>query len=132
MSRHAVLRGAVEGAGIGFLSAFACIGIGLVRAAFVLLSGRHLAPLTAQDARLFAFYVGGFVIAGVLIGAAGPFLPGRVGTYARFAFGGMVVTLAIVMGDQGSIAATDTADWIFVLFFGPLFGFAAAYGYLRG
>ena len=131
MSRHVVFRGALEGAGVGFVFAVCLIGIGLLRALLALVSGRHLAALTGQDARLLAFYVGGFVVAGGLIGAAGPFLPGRVGTYARFVFGGMVVVLAIVIGDQGSLAATDSMDWIFIPVLGTVFGLAAAYGWTK-
>jgi hypothetical protein len=130
-SRQVALRGALEGAGVGFVFAALLIGVGVLRALIVKASGRHLAPLTAQDARLLAFYVGGFVVAGSLIGTAAPFFPGRFGTYARFVFGGMVLVLAIVIGDQQNLGALDGIEWIIVPVLGTVFGLAAAYGWLK-
>lgn len=128
---HPVLRGGFYGALVGLGGAVFCLAVAALRALVAILGGQRFAPPSGSDARLLAFYVGGFVVAGVVAGAAGPLLPGRFGTYLRFAVGGMVVVLAIAIASAGSLSAMGTADWIMVPALGTAFGCAAAYGYLK-
>lgn len=69
--------------------------------------------------------------AGVLIGAFWPALRGTASKTLVFMLGGVVMMFFIVVGDEGSVAAIDTADRIFIIVLGIVFGAAAAYGYLR-
>jgi hypothetical protein len=130
-STKLILRGAIYGALFGCIMAVLAIGVGLVRALALTLSGGTVAGLTRDDVRLLAFYVGGFIVAGVVAGALGPLLPGRFGTYVRFATGGIVGMIAIAVAIDGSLEALDTAEWILVSTTGVVFGLAGAYGYLK-
>jgi hypothetical protein len=44
---------------------------------------------------------------------------------------GVIVMLAIALGDQGSLGALDAVDWVALPAMGMLLGGAAAYGYTR-
>ena len=120
--------GAALGSGAGVL----LVSVGLVRAAALLLGGGRLEPVEARDLRGLAFYVGGFGTGGALFGALRPVLRGRAGVYTGCMLVGVVVMLAIALGDKGSLAALDAVDWVVLPGMGVLFGCAAAYGWTRG
>lgn len=124
-------RSAAAGAAVGLAFSILALGVGVVRALFVLASGAHVTGPSSGDIRLLAFYVGGFMAAGVLIGAFWPALRGTASKTLVFMLGGVVMMFFIVVGDEGSVAAIDTADRIFIIVLGIVFGAAAAYGYLR-
>src|SRR5580765_5675810 len=84
-------RGSLAGAAIGVLF----LAVGLLRAGFYLVSGGHVAGLAASDVREMAYYLGGFTVAGAVIGAAWPMFRGQTGTYLGFALGGAIVGAAI-------------------------------------
>lgn len=122
-----IARGAAWGAGAGAL----LIGIGLIRAFFVVLGGRRIEALAGKDLRVLAFYVGGFAIGGATFGALRPLLRGTVGIYVGCMLVGVIVMLAIALGDQGKLGALDAVDWVALPAMGMLFGGAVAYGYTR-
>jgi peptidoglycan/LPS O-acetylase OafA/YrhL len=119
------------GSAVGGVAALLALGVGLSRAGVSLLSGGPGTPLTADDTRMLAFYVGGFVIAGALVGALRPDHGRRARGYAVFCLGGAVVMLAICVADRGSPAALHGFDVAMVTFLGPLLGAAFAHGWFR-
>ena len=125
-------RSAIEGALLGLGFAAVALLVGVIRALVVILGGARVSGgLSSEDRRLLVFYVGGFTAAGFLIGAVWPLLPGKLGRYVAFAFGGIVMVFAIVAGDKGGLAALDRTEAVVKTSLGIIFGLAAAYGYLR-
>jgi hypothetical protein len=119
--------GALLGIGAGIL----LVGVGVARIAVFLLSGGRLAELEADDVRILVFYVGGFGAGGALIGALRPLLRGKGGVYVGCMLAGIVVMLAIAIGDKGRLSALDGVDWVAMPLMGMVFGSAAAYGFTR-
>jgi uncharacterized membrane protein YadS len=120
-------RGALIGAAVGAL----CIGVGLVRALVAVGFGAHVSALTSGDTRVLVYYVGGFTIAGVLVTTIWPRLTTKFSRYVGFSLAGIVVTLAILVGEKGGLKSLDRVDLIASLLLGILFGCAFAYGYER-
>ncbi len=126
-----LLRDVVRGAGYGAALALFFIGIGVLRAVVALISGAHMNPLTPEDARVLVFYVGGFTVAGALLGFLLRRLDAMLLKYLGFMAGGAVVMLAIATGDQGGLRALDRTDWIALPALGGALGLAVGYGFLR-
>jgi hypothetical protein len=80
--------------------------------------------------RLAAYYVGGFGLAGAVVGGLLPSLRGPVGTNALFACAGMIVMTAIMASD-GGLKAHDRVDWLSLLPLGAVFGLAFGYGWSK-
>src|SRR6185437_8472342 len=118
-------------AGAGAALATLCVAVGALRTIALLLSGRHLTPLEADDARFLAFYVGSFIAAGALFGLLRPILKGRVGITVGCMLAGIVVALGIGVSDAGGVRAIDGSTWVFLPLFGMFLGGALAYGFLR-
>jgi hypothetical protein len=126
-----VFRNALKGTLAGAFAGVVLICIGLVRALVVLLSGGRFKPLTSTDLRLLVFYVGGFALVGGLLGAARIHDRGRAIIVLGYVVGGVILMLAIVAGDDGSLSGMHGSDWLWLPALGALFGAAAAYGHLR-
>src|SRR5256885_2355847 len=112
--------GALVGAAIGTF----CILVGVIRGVVFLAKGRHIAPLSADDIRVLAFYVIGFLVAGILISAIWPLLKGGLAQYFGFSLAGIVVMIGVLAGDKGGLAAHETSDWIIAVFVGVFMGCA--------
>ena len=121
----------LKGALYGFVVSLVFLGIGLIRAVIAIASGKHMNPLTAQDARLLLFYVGGFTAAGALVGTLAPLLRTKFSIYLGASLAGIVVMFAIAVGDKGSLSALDGFDYVAMPLLGVLFGCAGAYGWTR-
>ena len=122
-----IARGATLGAAAGTL----LVCVGLIRVVIALLAGGRIGAPGARDLRLLAFYVGGFAVGGAVFGALRPLLRGTAGVYDGCMLVGVIVMLAIALGDKGSLRALDTFDWVVLPALGVLFGGAAAWGYTR-
>ena len=122
-----ITSGALVGAAVGAL----CIGVGVLRILLATASGRHVAPITSDDLKGLALYVGAFTVAGMLVTAIWPSLRTRPAKYVGFSLGGIVVTVAILAFEKGGFAAADGVDWTVTVLLGILFGCAFAYGYTR-
>ncbi|HEX5409860.1 MAG TPA: hypothetical protein VFW89_08835 [Gemmatimonadaceae bacterium] len=118
-------------AGAGAALATLCVAVGALRTIALLLSGRHLTPLEADDARALAIYVGSFIAAGALFGLLRPILKGRVGIIVGCMLAGIVVMLGVGFAEAGGVRALDGALWVILPVFGMVFGAALAYGFLR-
>ena len=118
------------GAAAGAAFAAVCLLVGAGRLGLALLSGATIEALTWADARLMIFYVGGFILAGAVVGALRPFLQSASAIYSAMALGGAIVMNAIAIADQG-LAAMTLGDWTAMTVIGAFFGCAAAYGFLR-
>ena len=121
------LQGAALGAGAGVI----LVALGLVRALFALLTGRHISAPAAADVRTIAFYIGGFALGGAVFGALRPLLRGKKGIYIGCMLVGIIVMLSIAVGDKGSLGALDSFDWIALPILGAILGSAGAYGFTR-
>ncbi|HEY9225638.1 MAG TPA: hypothetical protein VIP11_03255 [Gemmatimonadaceae bacterium] len=117
-------RGALIGVGVGSIF----IVVGLLRAGLFLLTGGRLSALSANDARIAVFYLGGFGLAGALVGVLLPRARTAVRIYAAFALAGMVVVIAIMAAAKGGLTSHDRLDWFLFMSTGAVFGCAAAYG----
>ena len=124
-------RQLARGAAIGLAVGVLLIAIGVLRAAVFLLTGGHLPTLSWEDARLAAFYVGGFGLAGAVVGAVVPRLRTAVGLYVAFSVAGMIVVTAIMASEKGGLRARDRVDWILLMPIGAIFGCAFAYGWSK-
>lgn len=125
------LRAAALGAAAGAGFAVLCLGVGLLRAALALVGGTRIPAPSAGDVRLAAFYVGGFVAAGALVGLVGVERGGKVRGYATFMAGGAVVMLAITVAQKDGLRGLDGFDAVLVTLLGPLLGGAVANGWYR-
>src|SRR5690242_2438544 len=101
------LRNAAGGAGWGGVLALVCLGVGALRILAALVFGAHVALPTVADLRLLAFYVGGFSVAGALLGVARPLLRTRRTSYVGCACAGALAMIVIGVGDKGSLRALD-------------------------
>ena len=119
--------GAVIGGAVG---AF-CILVGVIRGVVFLKKGGHIAPLSPDEIRLLAFYVIGFIVAGILISAIWPLLIGGLAQYFGFCLAGIVVMIGVLAGDKGGLAAHETAHWVIAVLVGVFMGCAFAYGFRR-
>ena len=119
------------GAALGVAAGTLLVGVGLLRAALFLLGGGRIAAPEAAELRMLAFYVGGFGAGGALIGALRPLLRGTAGAYVGCMLAGVVVMLAIVLGDKGSLEAADPFELMLFSALGATFGAAAAHGFTR-
>ena len=113
-----------RGAALGLLAGALMIGVGIARAAYFLLRGGHLSAISYDDLRLVIYYMGGFGVAGGLLGLLLPRYQGVVATRVLFAVAGMVVMTAIAASDAGGLRAHDRIDWLFLLPLGAIFGLA--------
>ena len=120
-----------RGAGIGLVIGLLFMGVGFLRAVLLLLTGGKLAALSLDDLRFAVFYLGGFGLAGAVVGGLLPRFRGAVATYVCFAFGGMVVMAAIMAGDKGDLASNDRSDWLALMTLGAVFGLAAGHGWRK-
>jgi len=120
-----------RGAGFGLLIGIFCLAVGLVRAALFILGGGSLAAVSAEDMRSAGYYIGGFGLAGGVVGGTLPRLRGRLGTYGVFACAGMIVMLAIMASEKGGLATNGRVDWIALMSLGAFLGLAFAYGWNR-
>jgi hypothetical protein len=119
------------GAAFGTTAGALFVAVGLLRAAASLLGGGRIEGPSAHDLGGIAFYIGGFGTGGALFGALRPLLPGKGGVYAGCMLVGVIVMLAIAVGDKGSLAALDAVDWVVMPAVGMLFGAGAAFGWTR-
>jgi hypothetical protein len=119
--------GAVVGGAVG---AF-CILVAVIRGVVFLAKGRHIAPLSPDEIRLLAFYVIGFIVAGILISAIWPLLRRGLAQYFGFCLAGIVVMIGVLAGDKGGLATHETGDWIIAVFVGVFMGCAFGYGFRR-
>jgi hypothetical protein len=122
-----IAGGAVIGGAIGGF----CILVGVIRGVRFLARGGHIAPLSPDEFRLLAFYVLGFIVAGILISAIWPLLSGGLAQYFGFSLAGVVVMISVLAGDKGGLAAHETTDWVIALLVGVFMGCAFAYGFRR-
>lgn len=127
LSVGGALRGALFGGAIGV----AFLGVGILRAALFLLSGHRLAPISADDLRLATFYVGGFALAGTLLGGFWQMFRSKATAYVGFAFAGMIIMTAIMAGEKGGLRGNDAVDWVVLLSLGAGFGCAFGRGFLK-
>jgi hypothetical protein len=127
LSVSGALRGALFGGAIGV----AFLGIGLLRAALFLLSGRHLDPISSDDLRLATFYVSGFAVAGTLLGGFWQLFRSKAIAYVGFALAGMIVMTAIMASQKGGLRGNDAVDWVVLLSLGAGFGCAFGRGFLK-
>jgi hypothetical protein len=119
--------GAVSGGAVGGL----CILVGVIRGVRFLAKRGHIAPLSPDEFRLLAFYVIGFIVAGILISAIWPLLSGGLAQYFGFSLAGVVVMIGVLAGDKGGFAAHDTTHWVVAVLVGVFMGCAFAYGFRR-
>ena len=119
--------GAVTGGAVGGF----CILVGVIRGVRFLAKGGHIAPLSPDEFRLLAFYVIGFIVAGILISAIWPLLSGGLAQYFGFSLAGVVVMVGVLAGDKGGLAAHETAHWVIAVLVGVFMGCAFAYGFRR-
>lgn len=119
-----LLRGALFGA---CLAGFA-LAVGLLRAVYARLSGIDVS-FDLEHVRVLVVYIAGFVVAGALVSVLLPALRRRRSKQAVFAFAGMIVASAVVIGLEG-LAAWTPPHWVIVLGLGPVFGLAVASGFL--
>jgi hypothetical protein len=127
MDLKRIAWGAVVGGAIGTF----CILVGVIRGVVYVAKGRHIAPLSPDDVRVLAFYVIGFIIAGILISAIWPLLKGGLAQYFGFSLAGVVVMIAVLAGDKGGFATHEIGDWIIAVFVGVFMGCAFTYGFRR-
>ena len=127
--RHAATNTAWGALGGAVIAGFALV-VGLGRIVLALLSGRPTEAVSGADVRLLAFYVGGFVLAGALVGMLRTFVTSTVGMFGAMALGGVVVMCTIAVADEG-LAAMTRGDWIMMTVLGIIFGCAGAYGFTR-
>ncbi len=125
-----IFKNAASGALVGAAFAGFCLLVGLGRIVFVLLSGRTMEAVSWDDARLLAFYVGGFVLAGAVVGVLRPLLRSGAAMFGAMALGGAIVTNTIAIAEKG-LYSMSRVDWIAMTIMGALFGCAAAYGFVR-
>ncbi len=116
---------------MGLVVGLLLIGVGVLRAGLFLLTGGHLAALSADDVRLVVYYLGGFGLAGAVVGPLIPRMRTRVGTYVVFSFAGMIVMAAIMASDNGGLRRQALVDWLWMMPLGAAFGCAFAYGFSR-
>lgn len=119
--------GALGGGAIGVV----CILVGVIRGLFHLATGGHIAPLTPDELRLLAFYVIGFIVAGILISAIWPLLSSGLAQYFGFSLAGTVVMIGVLADDKGGLAAREPAHWVIAILVGVFMGCAFAYGFRR-
>lgn len=118
------------GAGLGALLATVCLLVGLGNFALHRLLGASIEPMSGDDARMVFYYVGGFVLAGALVGVLRPALATPGAIYVVLAMGGAIVMNALAIAD-GGIAGIDLAEIAAMTLIGAAFGVALAYGWLR-
>jgi len=118
------------GAALGVSIGVCLIGIGVLTALIILVTGGHLEPLTTEDWRVMGSYVAGFSLIGGILTAVRIHERGRGILYLGYMVGGVIVMLAIAIGDQGW-KGLALVDWIVLSAIGLLFGAAAAHGHLR-
>jgi hypothetical protein len=124
-SYRSILRSALRGVGGGAALALIYLSVGIVRALFEGGAMSH----SPQDARMASYYIGGFGLAGGIVGIFHPYLRTRAGSYWLFSIAGVIVVLAIVVAQEGHLTALTRAVLSATL--GPLFGCAFAYGMRR-
>jgi hypothetical protein len=120
-----------KGAFYGSVVGLALLAIGLVRALVAVVFGHTLESLTAADLRPGLFYLGGFAVAGATLGLAVPLFRYTLGVYLGGCFAGMIVMLAIALGDDPAAISTGRLDWFPIIGLGAFFGCALAFGATR-
>ncbi|MGH7603755.1 MAG: hypothetical protein ACRENK_07140 [Gemmatimonadaceae bacterium] len=123
-----VAWGALGGGVVGVL----CILVGVIRGLFFIAREGHIAPVSPDELRLLAFYVTGFIVAGILISAIWPVLSSGLAQYLGFSLAGVIVTSALLASDKGGVAAHEVSDWVIAVLVGVIMGCAFAYGFRRG
>ena len=121
------------GALVGAAVAAVCLLVGLLRALIATILRRYRpTPLTAAEVKVLAYYVGGFVVAGMLISAIWPLLTTRFARYLGFSLAGIVVMVAILASESGGLLRHRLSDWIIAVLLGIFFGCAFGWGRGRG
>src|SRR5688500_12137469 len=90
-----------------FVAALALVA-GALRIALALLRGREI-PF--DDLHVLGYYVGGFVLAGVIVGLLLPFARSTLARLATGVLGAGVMLGSFVIGIAGSPAGWDGAAW---------------------
>jgi hypothetical protein len=121
-----LLRGARYGIGAGVLA----LAVGLGRGILFLLTGGHIQPFSRADTITIGYYVGGFTLAGIWLGAVWPLLRTATRQYLAFAIAG-VLLMYMIMLSEGGLRGHDSFDYGLYAFLGTAFGFAAAAGMRR-
>ena len=124
------VRDVAAGAVIGACLGGALLLVGVARFAVATLDGSPPA-LSSGDRRMMAFYVGGFALAGALLGLVRPLIQDERSTYFFSAIAGAVVTLVISAGSKGGLTAIPVPFVALLVVMGAIFGIAFARGFLR-
>jgi hypothetical protein len=119
--------GALGGGAVGIL----CVVVGVMRALVIVATGGDIAPLSPDEVRLLAFYVVGFIVAGILVSTIWPLLGSGLAQYFGFSLAGVVVMIGVLAGDKGGLAAREPAHWVMAILIGLFLGCAFAYGFRR-
>jgi hypothetical protein len=121
--------GALAGAAV----AAACIAVAVLRALVARILHRYVPrPLTSGDVKVLTYYVGGFIVAGILVSAIWPLLTSRFARYVGFSLAGITVMVAILAADEGGLFAHGRTDWTIAVLLGIFFGCAFGWGRGRG
>jgi hypothetical protein len=126
-SYRSILRSALAGVGGGVALALVFLSFGIIRALF---SGRAMS-LSPQDVRMVSYYIGGFGLAGGIVGIFHPYFRTRAGSYWIFSLAGVIVGLMIGVAKEGRLTALTPFDVVLSATLGPLYGCAFAYGMRR-
>ena len=102
-SRRSIISGIAQGLFRGLLVGFGLIGLGVLRALLVMLSGQSVTGPSMADVRPLAFYVVGFSLAGGFIGAFRPWLRLAAVRYTVFSVAGLIAVSSIVAGSDARI-----------------------------
>jgi len=121
-----IVRGSLAGGTIGALF----LGIGLLRAAFVLVSGGRVTFDGIWPEGLV--YVAGFVVGGAVVGLCWPVRQNAVGRVGIWILGMAIVILAIVRMEAGPVSSWKFEDVLIGGILAVFFGVAAAVGFERG
>jgi len=92
------LARAIEGAITGGAFAGICLVIGAIRVGWALLSGAGLSDLSRQDALILPTYMGGFVLAGAMLGVMAPMRRSKAGALVMGLVGAGVAFSAFGFG----------------------------------
>ena len=111
------------GAATGLFFAAMALLVGAVRIFIAIANGRQI---SFEDLHVFAFYGGGFILAGVVTGLLWPFTRTAVGRYAVAAFAAGTMLGLFVVGIEASPDAWSEAVWFSAIactfFFGGILG----------
>jgi hypothetical protein len=118
------LRRALTGALYGAFAGALALAVGAIRIVFALAGGTRI---SFEELRGFVFYVGGFVLAGAVVGLLWPLTRTARGRYAVGVAGAGVGFFVMMQGFFGLMPAWDGARWF--AWVGSTFFFGAMLGY---